>query len=494
MLDQFDLNSKISPEEFTSGFEQQKVELMLLQQQIRSAKIPVIILFEGWGASGKGSMISNLIMSLDPRGFKVHAIGPVTPEEQRYPMLHRFWRILPEYGQVAILDRSWYREVSTARLEDKRARKRVEERFAEIGNFERQLTDDGYLVIKFFLQISKKEQKKRFEALEDKKATRWRVTEDDWRHNQFYDEYYRAFDEMVERTDYGFAPWRVIPAHDRRYAVSRVYAHVIEALQQALAAKQAGPLPAPTAPRESSDVEVEPIPSLGEYDLSKALDKEDYRRALRKGQKRLFELHNKLYRKRVPLILCFEGWDAAGKGGAIKRITRALDPRGYEVIPVAAPTPVEKNHQYLWRFWNALPKDGHIAIFDRSWYGRVMVERVEGFCTEEQWMRAYDEINHFERDLAEWGAIVLKFWLHIDKDEQLNRFNDRQYTPAKQWKITGEDWRNREKWDEYLTCVNEMLQRTNTDCAPWVVVEANDKNYARVKVISQVIEAIEARL
>ena len=237
-----------------------------------------------------------------------------------------------------------------------------------------------------------------------------------------------------------------------------------------------------------------PIPLLQDVNLDLRLDAKDYRKELKECQGRLFELHNKLYRRKIPMILAYEGWDAAGKGGNIKRMTRALDPRGYDVLPIAAPSSEEKNHPFLWRFWSRLPKDGHIAVFDRTWYGRVMVERIEGFCTPAEWSRAYDEINRFERQLSDWGAIILKFWLQIDQDTQLKRFNDRQSNPDKRWKITEEDWRNREKWPQYEECVNQMLQLTNTSYAPWVIVESNDKYYARIKALREAIALLERRV
>ena len=221
---------------------------------------------------------------------------------------------------------------------------------------------------------------------------------------------------------------------------------------------------------------------------------EEYDTLLNQYQKRLRELHNELYRKKIPVIIAYEGWDAAGKGGNIKRITEALDPRGYEVHPIASPEPHEKARHYLWRFWNRLPKTGHVAIFDRTWYGRVMVERLEGFCSENDWQRAYVEINEFEKELADWNAVIVKFWVQIDKDTQLARFKERENTPEKRWKITDEDWRNREKWDLYEEAVNEMLQKTNTAYAPWHILESNDKKYARIKALKTVIEAIEKKM
>ena len=239
---------------------------------------------------------------------------------------------------------------------------------------------------------------------------------------------------------------------------------------------------------------LKPIEKLADVALDKTLTEEEYDTLLNQYQKRLRELHNELYRKKIPVIIAYEGWDAAGKGGNIKRITEALDPRGYEVHPIASPEPHEKARHYLWRFWNRLPKTGHIAIFDRTWYGRVMVERLEGFCSENDWQRAYVEINEFEKELADWNAVIVKFWVQIDKDTQLARFKERENTPEKRWKITDEDWRNREKWDLYEEAVNEMLQKTNTAYAPWHILESNDKKYARIKALKTVIEAIEKKM
>ena len=236
------------------------------------------------------------------------------------------------------------------------------------------------------------------------------------------------------------------------------------------------------------------MPKLEEVGLNRALSKSEYKKELKKLRSQIKELHNEIYRKKIPVVIAYEGWDAAGKGGNIKRLAYPLDPRGFDVYPIASPEAHELARHYLWRFWNKLPKKGHVAVFDRSWYGRVMVERIEGYCTENDWQRAYNEINEFERELTNWGAVVMKFWLHIDSDTQLQRFEARQNTPSKQWKITDEDWRNREKWAAYETSVNEMLQKTSTPDAPWHIIESNDKYYARIKTLRIVKEALEKAL
>lgn len=492
MLEKIDLSKQMDRETYKQVIGRQGERLGLLQRRCREAGIPVMIVFEGMGASGKGTQINRLIQALDPRGFDVYANDKATEEERMRPFLWRFWTKIPAHGRIAVFDRSWYRQVTAERFDQKLSEEETEGAFRDILSFERQLTDDGMVIIKLFLCISRKEQRKRFKKLEDSKETRWRVTKDDWRRNKEYGRYLTINEEMLERTDTDGAPWTIIEATDKDFAAAKIITCVADAMEEALRKmeekdqKEAG---SPVVRTEKYQNGV-----LSGVDLTKTMTKEAYKKEIDRLQKRLEVLHSELYRLRIPVVLCFEGWDAAGKGGAIKRLTSHLDPRGYQVHPTAAPNDAEKVHHYLWRFWNHVPKAGHIAIFDRTWYGRVMVERIEGFCREEEWKRAYREINEMEAHMANGGAVIIKFWLHIDKDEQMRRFKERQQNPAKQWKITQEDWRNREKWEQYEVAVNEMLVRTSTTYAPWVVVEGNCKYYARVKVLKTVVEALEARV
>ena len=487
-----------------------EVRLGQLQRQCKELKIPVLIVFEGFGASGKGLQIGYLIQSMDPRGFQVFPIKNDTEEERMHPFMWRFWTKTPERGRIAIFDGSWYRRVLIDRFEKRTKEKDISRAFQSINSFEEQLSDDGNVIVKLFLDIDQKEQKKRFDKLAKNKETAWRVTQGDIERNARYGEYADMMEDMLFKTDKDYAPWTIIEATDRRFATVKIYTTVIKAMadqiekvqrkkEEESTAKDAGEtsvsLEASQVAREAEEELKElQVSILSKADLSLRYTQEEYKEKLKKLQKKMEKLHGELYRRRIPVVLGFEGWDAGGKGGAIKRLTQKMDPRGYVVNPTASPNDIEKAHHYLWRFWKAMPKDGHVAIFDRTWYGRVMVERIEGFCTKEEWQRAYKEINDMEKDLHDAGAIVIKFWMHIDKDEQERRFRERQENPEKQWKITDEDWRNREKWDQYEDSVNEMLLRTSTDYAPWVVVEGNDKYYARIKVLSTVVKAIEERL
>lgn len=493
MLEKIDLSKKVDKKTYRRVMDEAEEKLGLLQRECKDAGIPVILVFEGMGAAGKGVQINRLIQALDPRGFDVYACDRPTEDEQMRPFLWRYWTKTPAKGRIAVFDRSWYRSVQVDRFDGLTPEDKLGDAYQDILSFEKQLCDDGTVIMKFFLYIDKDEQKKRFKKLEGSKETSWRVTDEDWNRNKDFDRYLKMNEEMLEKTDTDYAPWVIIEAVDKDYAALKIVSSVMDRLEYELEHRR--PEDEKTAQRQEAKTrERFKNGVLSGIDLSKSLTEEEYKTRLKKLQKRLAELHSELYRLRIPVVIGFEGWDAGGKGGAIKRLTSNLDPRGYRVNPTAAPNDIEKVHHYLWRFWNNVPKAGHIAIFDRTWYGRVMVERIEGFCSEAQWRRAYQEINEMESHMANAGAVVLKFWLHIDKDEQERRFRERQANPAKQWKITDEDWRNREKWDQYEEAVNEMLIRTSTTYAPWIVVEGNDKRYARVKVLQTVVDALEKKI
>ena len=457
-----------------------------MQMKIKEHKLPVLVLFEGWSAAGKGSIIGKVIKNIDPRFFKVATMSAPSTEEIRRPFLYRYMKQIPEEGKFTFLDSGWLEQTAKEVLEGSMSGEAYEKRTESIRRFERQLTDNGYLVLKFFMEIDKDEQKKRMKKLLDSHDTSWRVSDFDMWQHEHYKKCEKVFDRCLKDTNLPTSPWYIIDAGNRKWAELQVMETLVNNIDVALQnQRHSVPIPQNVFPLVN-------MPRLSEIELKgKTVEDEKYSQELKKLQVHLGELHNRLYRKRIPVIITYEGWDAAGKGGNIKRVAGALDPRGYEVHPIASPEPHEKSRHYLWRFWTRLPKDGHIAIFDRTWYGRVMVERLEGFCSENDWKRAYNEINEFEKELHDWGAVILKFWVQIDKETQLKRFTERQNNPEKQWKITNEDWRNREKWDQYETAVNEMLKKTSTSYAPWHILESVDKKYARIKALKIIIKELE---
>ncbi len=487
MLNSIDLNQKLSKSEYQECMSELKIRMGVLQRQARMKNVPVAILFEGWDAAGKGTMINTLLRSLDARGYKVHPINPPNEEEQYRPYLWRFWMRTPARGIFAIYDRSWYGRVLVGRV-DKLVKKSVwQQAFEDINTFEKHLSDDGAIIIKFFLHISQKEQKKRFTKLLKNPSTSWKVTQADWQHHKQYNQYTEAIEEMVNKTSHAHSKWTIVESHDRRHATVKVFQTCIDTLESGLSESDLSvkKLSRPSKKQKSKSS------ILDKIDLSQSLDRDTYEKRLKNYQKQVHDLEHEVYLQRIPVVIAYEGWDAGGKGGNIRRLVQGMDPRGFEVVPVGAPNDIENAHHYLWRFWAHFPKAGHIVIFDRSWYGRVLVERVEGFCSETEWQRAYDEINEMEAQWARYGAVIFKFWLHIDADEQLRRFESRKQIEHKQWKITDEDWRNRDKWNDYKHAVDDMLLRTGTDHAPWTVVEANDKLHARIKVLKTVVKTLK---
>ena len=432
--------------------------------------------------------LGKVIQNMDPRFYTVETMNKISEDETRKPFLYRHFIRIPENGMATFYDHGWMNDIVKQYIYQDISRKEYVARVQSVNNFERTLVDNGYLVIKFFFHISKEEQTKRMKRLLKHKNTKWRISDDDIWQNKHYDEYLNLYNDYMNQTNPAYAPWYVIDATNKKLAQLQVLETLMSCIQNRLDHEKKDALIIDNIYPLRETI------NLNECDLSLTIDEETYRKELKKCRKKLRKLHNIIYRKKIPVIIAYEGWDAAGKGGNIKRVTSGLDPRGYTVYPIAAPDKSEINRHYLWRFYKRLPKDGHVAIYDRTWYGRVMVERLEGFCSENDWQRAYNEMNEFEKELSDWGAVVIKFWVQIDKDTQLARFTERQNTPEKQWKITDEDWRNREKWDLYENAVTEMLQKTNTEFAPWFVLESNDKKYARIKAMKIVIDEIEKKI
>lgn len=488
MLNEWKKPEKPADDQLQQRLSAARAQLTRNQLRVKQGGLPVLVLLEGWGAAGKGSLVSRIIRNMDPRFFRAESVKRTTEEERRRPYLYKYFSRIPEQGKFVFLDGGWMRDIVYDRVENRLSDPEYRARVNSIRRFERTLTDNGCLVLKFFLHIGEKEQKHRLQQLLKDKNTRWRVSQRDLEQNRKYRKNRKAFSDFMYDTNLSASPWYLIDARDRKWAELQLLELLNQSLETALSC------PGRAAPILQNTFPLVKMPRLAQVSLDKTVSEAEYKTELARLQKRLSALHNRLYLAGIPVIIAYEGWDAAGKGGNIRRISEALDARGYEVHPIASPTPGEKARHFLWRFWTRLPKTGHIAIFDRTWYGRVMVERLEGFCSENDWQRAYNEINEFEHELSVWGAVVIKFWVQIDKATQLERFTLRQNTPEKQWKITQEDWRNREKWDQYEPTVDEMLAKTSTEFAPWHILESNDKKYARLKALRIVIDALEQRL
>ena len=555
-------SQKVSKKEYKARFKELVSKLVVLQQEAKRKEVGVVVLFEGWKGAGKGSRISDLLYNLDARDTSVYVTEDFDEEEASlvldegfgatgyYPVMQQFWKSLGQRGSMTFYDRGWYSVVAQHVINklpkkgkmSKKERLALEARISKavpvVEDFETQLRNDGYLVIKFFLHISEQTQRERLISLYSDPATKWRVTEKDLAQLDRYKQTYRIYDEMVKRSNFKVAPWILLDAGDKRRVNLRVVQAIVDALEKELhKPKSAAAIEAENKAKENSAAAItgavvgderqrtpeqnlllrqqaerdaqaasahaplmtrfavsEHIPSLDEVDHTLALSREDYKLQLKAEQERLRRIELEMYIRRVPMMIMYEGWDAAGKGGSIKRVAQALDARSYTIFPSPAPTKPELLHPHLWRYWTRLPKAGHVGIYDRSWYGRVLVERVEGFASTEQWSRAYEEINEFERDMVEWGAILLKFWVDISPETQLARFEARENNPEKQWKITAEDWRNRDKYPQYRAAVEDMFRLTSTRNAPWIILESDDKYYARVKALRIINEAIEKRL
>jgi polyphosphate:AMP phosphotransferase len=448
-----------------------------------------LILIGGVDGAGKGETVNVLNEWMDPRHIQTHALGAPTDEEVARPAPWRFWRALPPKGKIGIFFGSWYTEPIVERTYGHTRDAELDQSLEEIARFEQMLHDEGVVLLKLWFHLGKKQQRKRLRSLSKDERTRWRVTERDWKHFGLYDEFREVSERALRRTSTGDAPWHVIEGLDARYRSLTAGRHVLDALRARLDAPKLPPkrARAKAEPRDPENL-------LTKLDLRRRIAKARYDERLEELQGRLALLtRHKRFRK-AGLVVVFEGVDAAGKGGAIRRITQALDARHYRIHPVAAPSSEERAQPYLWRFWRNVPARGEVAIFDRSWYGRVLVERVEGFCSAPDWQRAYAEINDFEERLSDHGLVVVKFWLHVDPVEQLRRFRERQATGFKRFKITAEDWRNRKRWGDYETAACAMFDRTSTEVAPWTLVPANDKHVARVLVLETLIDRIERAL
>ncbi len=494
MFEAAEVGRKISKEAYKRRVPALRAALLDAQQRLRAAPFPVIVVFAGVDGAGKGETVNLLNEWMDPRWIVTRAFGEPSDEERERPEHWRFWRDLPARGRIGLFLSSWYSRPVLDRAYRRVSRVEFEHQLRALAEFERTLADDGALILKFWMHLGKKAQRKRLETLERDPLTRWRVTKLQWKHWKMYARFVDAAEQAIRTTSTGQAPWTIVEGRNEEYRSITVAESLLAGIERRLADGESK-RPSATAKGRKVKRSGAAAPTvLSRLDMSKRLEKPQFERELLQCQGALNRLQRRAARDAVSTILVFEGADAAGKGGAIRRVTGALDARVYQVIPIAAPTDEERTHHYLWRFWRHLPRAGRVTIFDRSWYGRVLVERVEGFATPAEWMRAYAEINEFEDQLLAHGIVLAKYWIHVTKEEQLRRFKARQESPFKSWKITDEDWRNRTKWDGYEQAVNEMVERTSTTHAPWTLVEGNDKYYARVKVLRTACEALRRRL
>lgn len=504
MFEAAELGSTVTKERYKALVPRLRAELLEVQRLLREqARFPVVIVFAGVDGAGKGETVHLLNEWMDPRWLVIRAFGRPSDEEAERPEFWRYWRALPPRGRVGLFLSSWYSPTILDRVNRRISRTEFDERLDHILQFEQGLADDGAIILKFWMHMGRAAQKQRLKKMEKNPLTRWRVTKRQWRNWNIYERFVVAAERCIQRTSTGQAPWTIVDGVDERYRSLTTAVIIRDAIRKRLEEASAPAAPrrhaggaATLTPRHShprTDT-LERHTILENLDMSLKIGGATLAKRLEESQGRLNRLHRKASSRGISSVLVFEGWDAAGKGGAIRRLTAALDDRLAQVIPIAAPTDEERAHHYLWRFWRHLPRAGVFTIFDRSWYGRVLVERVEGFATPAEWLRAYSEINEFEDQLVAHGIVLVKYWLHVTPDEQLRRFKERRRLAFKRWKLTDDDWRNREKWDKYGAAVNEMVERTSTRLAPWTLVEANDKGHARIKVIETICRRLEVAL
>ena len=491
MFESAEIGHKLNKRQYKRDEPKLRQQLLAAQYQLlESAKFPVIIVVNGVNGGGKGETVNLLNEWMDPRHISTRAFGKITEYERERPEMWRFWQALPPKGHIGILFGSWYTDPIIARVMGEEKRAAFERRLEAIRHFERMLVAEGALVLKLWFHLSKKGQEKRFKELSARKDTAWRVTAEDRKNLLHYDAFIKVCADAMRESSTGEAPWHVIDGSDPEYRALTAGHLLLDALTERL--KGEAPIIAPPPPVPKPPLDKRTL--LKSFDYERRLERKDYAKDLLKYQGRLARLVRSKRMANRSVVLVFEGMDAAGKGSTIRRITQALDARFYHLVPIAAPTQEERAQPYLWRFWRHLPGRRHAAIFDRSWYGRVLVERVEGFAAQDAWMRAYHEINEFEEQLTHGNTIVVKFWLAISSAEQLRRFRARKEIAWKRFKITAEDWRNRKKWPAYERAVEDMVARTSTDVAPWNVVASDDKLFSRVEVLRLLCKSLEERL
>ena len=500
MFEAAELGRSVDKAQYAKQEPKLRTTLLELQSKVLEADFPVLVLVNGVDGAGKGEVVNLLHEWMDPRYMPTFAYDEATDEERSRPYFWRFWRTLAPRGRIGVYFGSWYTDPIVDRVYKRVGRAGFERSLERVRSFERMLVDDGALIVKFWFHLSHAEQARRFKEWRKKQATRWKVSAQDLKNHARYDRFRKVSEQALFSTSTGEAPWTVIEATDDRYRNLAAGDHLAERIHEhvALLKKTRNGKSKPVHRADiRADVGVrlsENKTVLSQIDLGQKVDDDTYDERLQALQSRLAGHAARLQKEKRSALILFEGWDAAGKGGAIRRITQALDARRYQVVPIAAPSDEERAQHYLWRFWRHLPRDGRFTLYDRSWYGRVLVERVEGFASEAEWRRAYAEINEFEQQLHESGVILVKLWLHISKAEQLRRFKAREETAFKKYKISQDDYRNRSRWLAYERAVNDMVARTSSPDAPWHLVAANDKRHARLEVLDQVCDRLRSSL
>jgi len=487
MFEAAELGRKISKTDFKKEEPELHTQLLEIQRTLRTSNFPVIIIVSGVEGAGKGEVVNRLNEWLDTRGIATSAFWGESDEELERPSDWRFWRRLPPKGTIGIMFGSWYTKPIVDYVFKKNDISEFERQLQHISDFEQTLTDDGALIIKLWFHMAQKDVFKRLKAEAKKDA---RISPILKKFSKRYSQFSRASERAIRITDKSQSPWHLIEALDSRYRDLTTGRIVLEMIQEKIKQQDGKKKPAKaTIVHQPSEVTI-----LDHVDLDQKLTDREYRKQLAKYQRKLYGLTWDAFKQKRSSVAVFEGWDAGGKGGAIRRITAATDARLYQVISVAAPTDEEKAHHYLWRFWRHLPRAGYLTIYDRSWYGRVLVERVEQFARDDEWQRAYHEINQFEQQLCEFGIIMVKYWVHLSQEEQLRRFKEREKIAWKMHKITEEDWRNRERWNDYTAAINDMVSHTSTHYAPWTLIAGNDKKFARVEILKTFCNRLEKAL
>ena len=491
MFKSLEVGRRIKNVEFRERSLPLRRDLLQAQFQLAERDYPLIILVAGLEGAGKGRLIHRLNEWMDPRGIETNTYWEHSDENESHPYFWRYWRKLPARGQIGIFLGTWYRKPAEAFIEDRIEREEFDRYLQQIEFFERMLHDDGALIIKLWLHVSRDTQLKQLKEKAPYKQQNPRIVDQPYELKGSYKKSLAVAELLVLATDTECNPWHLIEAEDYHYRDISAGEIILESMRRRALA---GLSPDRPPVHDSKSIKTSQPCVLDTVDLDLTLDRSTYSRKLKKYQGKLQDLIWKAYRKKRSVVAVFEGWDAAGKGSAIRRVTNAVDPRLFHLVQFAAPSDEERAKHYLWRFWRQLERDGRCTFFDRSWYGRVLVERVEQFASAGEWQRAYSEINQFEEQLVDHGSIVLKFWIHISQEEQLARFRAREAEPHKRHKITQEDWRNREKWPAYEAAVHEMVNRTSTRHAPWSLISGDDKPYARIQILKTFCKTIERAL